>query len=139
MDTTDAPQIIEHVHKSVTFTPYDTRWVPSSARFVVLGIHPKATGALQVFELNSGEANIVQEAVKPKGIKCGTFGASGLEDRHLATGDYDGMLNIWYCNFDFLMERHFLKIIIILLFAHFKGSRIAGHPSIFIEGTFFYC
>jgi hypothetical protein len=69
MDTTDAPQIIEHVHKSVNFTPYDTRWVPSSARFVVLGIHPKATGALQVFELSSGEASIVQESVKPKGIK----------------------------------------------------------------------
>ena len=48
-----------------------------------------------MFELNAGEANVVQESVKPKGIKCGTFGASGLEDRHLATGDYDGLLNIW--------------------------------------------
>jgi hypothetical protein len=32
---------------------------------------------------------------KPQGFKCGTFGASGLEDRHLATGDYAGNLNIW--------------------------------------------
>jgi hypothetical protein len=48
MDSTDAPQIIEHMNKSLTFTPYETRWIPCSARFIVLGIHPKATGAMQV-------------------------------------------------------------------------------------------
>ena len=35
MDTTDAPQIIEHVHESLTFTPYDTKWIPLSARPVI--------------------------------------------------------------------------------------------------------
>jgi len=95
MDSTDAPQIIEHVHKGLTFTPYDTRWVPCSAKFVVMGIMPKATGIMQVFELNSGEIKLVHECEKKKGIKCGTFGASALEDRHLATGDYAGMMNIW--------------------------------------------
>ncbi|KAG1656108.1 WD repeat-containing protein 92 [Nymphon striatum] len=30
-----------------------------------------------------------------KAIKCGTFGASSLQDRCLATGDFDGRLNIW--------------------------------------------
>jgi hypothetical protein len=44
MDSTDAPQIIEHVHKSLTFTPYDARWVPCSARLVCLGISTKAKG-----------------------------------------------------------------------------------------------
>ena len=29
MDTTDAPQIIEHANKSLNFTPYDVKWVPS--------------------------------------------------------------------------------------------------------------
>lgn len=48
MDSTDAPQIIEHIRKSLPFTPYDAKWVPCSARLVCLGIHPKATGALQV-------------------------------------------------------------------------------------------
>lgn len=48
MDTTDAPQLMEHIHKSITFTPNDTRWVPCSARFVVTGIHPRAKGALVV-------------------------------------------------------------------------------------------
>lgn len=35
------------------------------------------------------------QAEKPKGIKCCSFGASMLEERHMATGDYDGNLQIW--------------------------------------------
>ena len=37
MDTTEAPQIIEHVAKSLTCTPFDVKWIPSSARFVLFG------------------------------------------------------------------------------------------------------
>lgn len=33
---------------------------------------------------------------KPKPIKCGTFGATSLQQRHIATGDFEGKLNIWY-------------------------------------------
>lgn len=95
MDSTDAPQIIEHVNKGLGFTPYDTKWVPCSARFVAMGIYPKGKGALQVHELIDGECKVVAEHETPGGIKCGTFGASSLDARHLATGDYDGMLNIW--------------------------------------------
>jgi hypothetical protein len=36
---------------------------------------------------------------KPKGFKCGTFGASTLSERHLATGDFEGSLSIWFVNF----------------------------------------
>src|SRR3546814_15691059 len=38
------------------------------------------------------------QSEKTHGIKCGTFGASSIEERHLATGDYGGVLNIWYWN-----------------------------------------
>lgn len=31
---------------------------------------------------------------RPNGIKCGTFDASSLETRYLATGDYKGYLSI---------------------------------------------
>jgi WD repeat-containing protein 92 len=48
MDSTDAPQIIEHIHKQIAFTPYDNKWIPFSKRFVAMGIHPNAKGALQV-------------------------------------------------------------------------------------------
>jgi len=42
MDTTDAPQIIEHVQKSINFTPYDVKWIPCSSKFVTMGILPNA-------------------------------------------------------------------------------------------------
>ena len=32
---------------------------------------------------------------KPSAFKCGTFGASLLHDRHLATGDYSGAISVW--------------------------------------------
>jgi len=88
IDTTEAPQIIEHMHKSLNFTPYDTKWVPCSARLVCMGISPKAKGTLQVYEMNRGELTLVSETLKPEGLKCGTFGASSIEERHLACGDY---------------------------------------------------
>jgi hypothetical protein len=88
IDTTEAPQIIEHMHKSLNFTPYDTKWVPCSARLVCLGITPKAKGILQIYEMNRGELTLVSETLKPEGLKCGTFGASSIEERHLACGDY---------------------------------------------------
>ncbi len=39
----DAPQLVEHINQSVTFTPYDTKWVPCSARFVACGITPSVS------------------------------------------------------------------------------------------------
>lgn len=95
MDTTDAPQIIEHIHKSISFTPYDTRWVPFSARFVAMGIHSNAKGALNVYQLNNGDLESVLEGKTDAGVKCGTFGASSIEERYLATGDHVGKLVIY--------------------------------------------
>ena len=37
MDTTNAPQIMEHHKESLTFTPYDTRWIPGTAKFCLFG------------------------------------------------------------------------------------------------------
>ena len=95
MDTTDAPQIIEHINKSIDFTPYDTKWVPASSRFVAMGIHANAKGALQVYQMNQGNLDAVTLAQREHGIKCGTFGASPLEDRHIATGDHAGKLAVY--------------------------------------------
>mmetsp|Transcript_42043 Transcript_42043/g.131716 ORF Transcript_42043/g.131716 Transcript_42043/m.131716 type:complete len:322 (-) Transcript_42043:22-987(-) len=95
MDSTDAPQLIEHIHKSVAFTPFDVKWVPCSARFLVVGTTPRNQGAFQVIEMQRGEENVVLESEKPSGIKCCTFGASSIEDRHVACGDFAGQLNIW--------------------------------------------
>ena len=61
IDTTDAPQIIEHVNKPIMFTPYDVRWVPCSARLAVMGMYPRGTGSLQVYEMNVGSLNLIAE------------------------------------------------------------------------------
>lgn len=95
MDTTDAPQLIEHINKNTDFTPYDVKWIPCSARFVALGITPNAKGALNIYQLNQGDLQIINEGKTSHGIKCGTFGASSIEDRFLATGDHSGKLIIY--------------------------------------------
>eukprot|EP00164_Ancoracysta_twista_P004417 GFYU01005962.1.p1 GENE.GFYU01005962.1~~GFYU01005962.1.p1 ORF type:complete len:380 (-),score=92.11 GFYU01005962.1:250-1326(-) len=95
VDVSDKPQIIEHIHKSLGLTVFDTKWVPSSARFVLLGQHPRNTGALQVYHLNHGKLDVVQESEKKDGFKCGTFHASSVAERHLATGDFAGRMSIW--------------------------------------------
>eukprot|EP00961_Rhodomonas_salina_P038339 515612-Rhodomonas_salina.1 len=95
MDTTDKPQLVEHIHKSLTLTVNDVKWVPCSARFALLGTQPRGTGALQVYALNHGKLEPMMETEKQHGFKCGTFGASSLEERHFATGDYEGRLAVW--------------------------------------------
>ena len=87
MDSTDAPQIIEHINKNLNFTPSETKWIPFSARFVAGGITPKAKGALTIYEMANGDAIVKHEMIKQHGIKCGTFGACpSLEDRKFAVG-----------------------------------------------------
>ena len=95
MDTTDAPQIIEHIHQGVDFTPYEVRWVPCSARMVGLGIAPRGHGVMKIYELSKGDLKEVKHIQHVNGFKCATFGASSIENRQLATGDYKGQLNLW--------------------------------------------
>eukprot|EP01116_Phalansterium_solitarium_P024790 TRINITY_DN9185_c0_g1_i1.p1 TRINITY_DN9185_c0_g1~~TRINITY_DN9185_c0_g1_i1.p1 ORF type:complete len:352 (-),score=91.06 TRINITY_DN9185_c0_g1_i1:240-1295(-) len=90
---TDKPIIQTYAQKSLALTVYDTKWVPMSARFVVLGSHPRGTGALHVYQMNKSKIELSHEAEKRAAFKCGTF-AAGL-DRKLATGDFDGRLALW--------------------------------------------
>lgn len=98
MDTTASPQIIEHIQETLDFTPFEVKWVPQSAKFVLLGQHPKATGAFRVCELSKGKCEKLHQVEKPKGFKCATFGAASIEERHICTGDYGGKLAVWDLN-----------------------------------------
>lgn len=60
MDTTDAPQIIEHHEHQLNFTPYETRWIPGTAKFVLGGQTPKATGIYKVMKLDQEKLEILQ-------------------------------------------------------------------------------
>lgn len=88
MDTLDKPQIICHIEKPVDYTLFDTKWIPSSTKFVVMGSKPQGTGIIQIYEITNGELKLVKDIERPNPLKCGTFRASSLRDRHLATGDF---------------------------------------------------
>jgi hypothetical protein len=105
-----SPQIIPYCEESVDMTLFDTKWVPCSTRFVVLGTHLKGTGnfgirttvveetksllfgigSLRVYTLDLEKKGIrlLEEHLTEFPLKCGTFAASSLEERHLATGDF---------------------------------------------------
>ncbi len=59
----DKPQIIAHVQKSLNYTLFDTKWIPRSAKFVVLGNHARGTGALQIYEVSHGNVQLAKEVI----------------------------------------------------------------------------
>lgn len=57
----DKPQIISHVQKSLNYTVFDGKWIPCSARFVVLGNHARGTGAMQIYEVSHGDVKLLKD------------------------------------------------------------------------------
>jgi putative transposon-encoded protein len=57
----DKPQIICHAEKSTSLSLFDCRWIPCSAKFVVLGSKPKGTGVISVYEISDGDVQLVKE------------------------------------------------------------------------------
>lgn len=90
----DKPQMIEHIQQNVDYTIYDVKWIPCSAKFVVLGSKPNSNGILQIYELNEAKAEKIKQVVKKAAFKCGTFGASSLRNRHMAIGDFEGRMQV---------------------------------------------
>lgn len=88
MEKLAKPQIISHIEKSVDYSVFDAKWVPCSAKFAVMGSRPRGSGVVQIYEVSSGELELVKSIERSCSIKCGTFKASSLRDRHLATGDF---------------------------------------------------
>ena len=70
MENFQKPQIICHVEKSTAFSLFDCRWIPCSAKFIVLGSKPRGTGIIQVYEISEGDVKLVKEVIcfKPQNI-----------------------------------------------------------------------
>jgi len=49
----EKPQFTTHYAQSVAFTVFDVRWIPSSARFAVVGQNASGRGVLQVWALTA--------------------------------------------------------------------------------------
>ncbi|EPY74890.1 WD repeat-containing protein 92 [Camelus ferus] len=95
MSAFEKPQIIAHIQKGLNYTVFDCKWVPCSAKFVTMGNFARGTGVIQLYEIQHGDLKLLREIEKAKPIKCGTFGATSLQQRYLATGDFAGNLHIW--------------------------------------------
>jgi len=79
----------------VDYSLFDTKWIPCSAKFVVMGSRPRGSGIIQVYQVSSGELKLIKNIERSSPIKCGTFKASSLRNRYLATGDFKGKLAIY--------------------------------------------
>lgn len=90
----EKPQIIPHLEANVDFTLFNCLWIPSSNRFVALGSKVSGEGVLQVYSMSQGKLDRLSSSTYSKALKCGTFAASALEDRFLATGDFGGHLRL---------------------------------------------
>jgi hypothetical protein len=59
----EKPQIIIYNEKSVNFTLFDCKWLPLSAKFLVVGNTARGTGALNIYELSSGDLKLIKEVI----------------------------------------------------------------------------
>jgi len=92
------PQIVTHASEGVGFTPFEAKWIPDEASFVVLGENANRTGSFSIYALTSSGIKKSEHFKKGNGFRCGTFGASLPGDKHLATGSFNGKLSIWDMN-----------------------------------------
>ncbi|XP_055371267.1 dynein axonemal assembly factor 10 [Condylostylus longicornis] len=90
----DKPRMIEYISKNLDYTVFDVKWIPCSAKFIVVGVRPKGSGIIQIYELNGADVDLIKTIEKKNALKCSTFGASTLRHRHLAVGDYAGRMMI---------------------------------------------
>ena len=61
MEALQKPQVVVHISKSLNYTAFDIKWIPCSTKFVVLGSHPRGTGAIQVYDVCRGDAKLVSD------------------------------------------------------------------------------
>ncbi|XP_044265135.1 dynein axonemal assembly factor 10 [Tribolium madens] len=95
MESLQRPQIICHVQKALNYTIHDVKWIPCSAKFVSIGGKSNGAGIIETYSISGEGIEKVSEFGKKDHFKCGTFHASSLRDRHLATGDFSGRLQVW--------------------------------------------
>ena len=50
---------------------------------------------MQIFEMGQKELVLSKKYEKKDSFKCCTFGATSLQDRHLATGAFKGRMETW--------------------------------------------
>lgn len=57
----ERPQLVSHVQQALSYTLFDCKWVPRSARLLCLGSAARGTGLLQLYELRGGRLALLRE------------------------------------------------------------------------------
>ncbi|KAI8335180.1 WD40-repeat-containing domain protein [Chlamydoabsidia padenii] len=81
--------------KELAFTAYDVKWVPSSSRICAVGASARSTGKLAIFDVDNQVLSLITEMETSTPIRCCTFGAADTHTRFVATGDFNGGLELW--------------------------------------------
>lgn len=90
----DKVQMLVHIEKNVNYSVFDVKWIPYSAKFVVIGTKTNGKGILQIYELDSPNVELIKEITTENALKCCSFGTSSPGDRQLTIGDFNGNLSI---------------------------------------------
>ena len=80
-----------------TFAPLQTRWIPNSNKFVIVGSHKDGKGAIKVWQIDQFGKNVAikSELETTTGLRCCTFGLEPVALRRLVTGQYCGKVSAW--------------------------------------------
>lgn len=79
----ERPQVVSHVQQALSYTVFDCKWVPRSARLMCLGSAARGTGVIQLYELHGARLEVLREvSTVPAGTAAGTFVQSpGIKSR----------------------------------------------------------
>ncbi|KAF8819661.1 putative WD repeat-containing protein 92 [Cardiosporidium cionae] len=94
MDTTNAPQLIEHICENLDYVPFGCCWIPQSAEFAVVGETMKRQGILEIKEMDNGKLQLKEKITTPCGINCVKTCESSFGIHCLVTGELDGKISL---------------------------------------------
>eukprot|EP01080_Neovahlkampfia_damariscottae_P002979 gene2979-4989_t len=87
-------------HNSIEFKSniYETKWIPSSSRFISVGCSEENNkqGQIQMYKINTSDNVLKLQTIKTDSpLKSCTFDSSLSNIRHLSVGDFSGKLSIF--------------------------------------------
>ncbi|ORX51980.1 WD40 repeat-like protein [Hesseltinella vesiculosa] len=88
-------QLYQLAKKDLSFTPYSVQWIPSSSRLCSVGGTERTTGKIAVYAFEEKQLVLAAETEISSPVRCATFGAADTHNRHAATGDFKGGLQLW--------------------------------------------
>ncbi|KAI9276037.1 WD40-repeat-containing domain protein [Sporodiniella umbellata] len=80
------------VHKEVSFTPYDIKWLPESTEFCAVGCTKRGNGYIGIYQISDGQIKLKSETSMKTALRCI---ATAGQKRYIVTGDFDGRIQVW--------------------------------------------